>query len=61
MNEDRLRQISAEMYGLLDEQRRLLNNAAELAEMGEEAKDECVGRNRRLLRLAQELSESEVV
>jgi hypothetical protein len=54
---ERLQQISAEMYRLLDEQRTWLNSGAKLDSMSDEEADEHVGRNRRLLRLAKELSE----
>jgi hypothetical protein len=57
LNSDRLGQISAEMYRLLDEERSWLNSGAKLAEMSDQEADEHVGRNRRLLRLAKELSE----
>jgi len=45
---ERLQQISPEMYRLLDEQRTWLNSMSD---------DEAVGRNRRLLRLAKEFRE----
>jgi hypothetical protein len=57
---NRLRQIGAEMFRLLDEQRSWLNSRPKLAEMGDEEIDEHIGRNRRLLRLAKELSETEL-
>jgi hypothetical protein len=53
----RLQQIGAEIYRLLDEQRTWLNSGAKLASMSDEEADEHVRRNRRLLRLAKELSE----
>ena len=56
---NRLRQKGAEMFRLLDEQRSWLNSRPKLAEMGDEEIDEHIGRNRRLLRLAKELSETE--
>jgi hypothetical protein len=53
----RLQQISAEMYQLLHEQRIWLSNGVKIAEMSDQEADEQVGKNRRLLRLAKELSE----
>ena len=57
---DQVRRISAEMFRLLDEQRSWLNSRPKLAEIGDEEIDEHIGRNRRLLRLAKELSETEL-
>ena len=57
MNQSRVREISAEMCRLLDEQSKLLNSETKLTDLSGPELDGYAHRNERLTQLTKELSE----